>query len=391
MGARDILKGKEPDRYKASELDVPLNDTGPTKCIYLGKRLRTELCPSCKGQVRMHVHACDKFGECVLGQKELKGRPACGTCPERVSTIDAGIPLPQPMPIQLPRWTWVSNLMHAQHASELIKYVPSSCQGIVGIARSGLFAATLMATTLNLPLFELSGQNKLRAVGSGSRTNGLTRHNRGPLFVVDDSVYGGHAMNNAKRALRYEGFEFLFAAVYVQPHVKHVVNYYSRLLPSPHLFEWNIFNNGIVHGNASDPVLRGGVGFDIDGVICEECPVSDLDTNAYRMWLKRAMPRSIPRLTDVPVLATGRIELFREETMEWMRRWNVRPRHLEMFQAESNSDPKRTSRAVAEHKAEQVKRHGLSLFIESDEYQARVINQIARKPVVCTSTGKVFV
>lgn len=375
---------------------IPHIDLGPVlkglpmiPCEKRGRQLRTENCQTCKGKVAIKVFECDAYGECVLGTKPFKGRPNChgGCAGFKSGQVSGASPEHIRLPVlakRIPEWTFITNVMHSHHATELIQYVPSDCKGIVGVSRSGLLAATIIATTLNLPLWELSGIHGLRPLGSGSRTNGLTRPS-GPLFVVDDSAYSGLAARNARKAMK--GQNAIFAVVYTRPEVAHNVDYYARQLPSPHLFEWNLFNNGIVHGNASDPRLRGGIGFDMDGVICEECSVNDQDHEAYRKWILNARPRSIPRLTDIPMLATARIPSYEKETRAWLSRWNIRPQKLALYPAAVND---RSYQQVADHKAKAVKEAGVSIFVESSEVQARLISKQAQIPVICTDTGEVY-
>lgn len=369
---------------KCKKGQLPVID-GSIPCIHRGQELRREECDTCKGKVLKKVYECSQYGECVLGPKPYKQIQNCGRkCPSYTQDLKAERALPAVVPNRIPEWTFITNQMHAQHATELIRYVPHNCTGIVGISRSGLPAATIIATTLNLPLWELSGRYGLRQLGSGSRTSGLTRK-KGPFFVIDDSAYSGLAARNARKALHRE--DAILAVVYCRPEVKGVVDCYARLLSSPHFFEWNLFNNGIVHGNASDPRLRGGIGFDMDGVICEECPVNDQNDAAYRQWINTAAPRSIPRLIDIPLLATARIPSYEKETKAWLKRWNIRPRKLALYPAAVN---RRSYQQVANHKAKAAKEAGVSVFVESSEVQARLIAKQAQIPVICTDTGEVY-
>jgi len=359
------------------------------RCKHQGRLLRTEACATCEGAVALKVYSCDQFGECTIAGKALHGRPVCASCPQRIA-VDAPAHEPPP-PVELPalaagaipEWTFITSAMLAQHSLELVQYVPADCRGIAGVARSGLASATLLAATLNLPLWELSGQHGLRPIGSGSRTSGLTRQS-GPLFVIDDSAYSGAAARNARKALLRENA--ILAAVYCRPEAASAVDCYARLLPSPHLFEWNLFNNGIVHGNASDPRLRGGIGFDFDGVLCEECPVDDQNHGKYSEWLQNARPRSIARLTDLPLIATARITRYESETRDWLRRWNIRPRRLDLFPAKEN---RRTPEQVAQHKAAAAQASRVSIFVESSGWQARRIHKLTGLPVICTDEGVV--
>jgi len=63
----------------------PRRETLP--CIHLGKEpLRTQQCPTCRGNVSVKVFPCAVFGECVVSSKKLPDvAGACGTCTKYVA------------------------------------------------------------------------------------------------------------------------------------------------------------------------------------------------------------------------------------------------------------------------------------------------------------------
>jgi hypothetical protein len=50
-------------------------------CRHRGGGLRQEVCPSCRGHVRLKVLACALHGECTVG-RPLPGLACCATCPD---------------------------------------------------------------------------------------------------------------------------------------------------------------------------------------------------------------------------------------------------------------------------------------------------------------------
>ena len=48
-------------------------------CIHRGDELRNELCPTCRGGVKVKVFACGVFGECTIG-KRMSQIACCSTC-----------------------------------------------------------------------------------------------------------------------------------------------------------------------------------------------------------------------------------------------------------------------------------------------------------------------
>lgn len=50
-------------------------------CIHLGDSIRTELCPTCAGTVKVKIFSCSVHKECTLG-KYIENIHCCGTCSE---------------------------------------------------------------------------------------------------------------------------------------------------------------------------------------------------------------------------------------------------------------------------------------------------------------------
>jgi hypothetical protein len=48
-------------------------------CTHLGAEVRTELCPSCKGKIKVKVFACPLHTECTI-RKQIDGVASCGDC-----------------------------------------------------------------------------------------------------------------------------------------------------------------------------------------------------------------------------------------------------------------------------------------------------------------------
>ena len=81
--------------------------------------------------------------------------------------------------------------------------LPGDIDLVVGIPRSGMLAANIIALHLNLPLTDLDGYLAGRVMSSGARGRGggTGAH----ALVVDDSVLGGATMRAVRSRLEEAG------------------------------------------------------------------------------------------------------------------------------------------------------------------------------------------
>lgn len=270
-----------------------------------------------------------------------------------------------------PRWVSTADLV--ADAVRLAALLPPDVGGIVGIPRSGMIPASVIATHLHLPLWELDGRGQLRQMGAGSRGGSLRRSGR--LVVVDDTVYAGGAMLRARAAL--SGKPALFTAVYARPEASRAVDLYAVDLYAPHLLEWNIVANGPWAGMASHPSYRKGVATDLDGILCHD----------HASGGPVGTPYLLPRAHPCRLIVTGRHERGRGVTEEWLRRWGVRWQRLEMLPDHEDGG---SAEAIARHKAAHYAASGLGYMIESDPVQAETIHRLAGLPVICPIARRVF-
>jgi hypothetical protein len=194
------------------------------------------------------------------------------------------------------------------------------------------------------------------------------------VAVVDDTVYGGGGMARAKSSMG--GREAVYAAVYARPEAATACDVYARLLPAPHLLEWNIMNNGPFVGNAASTVYGGGVGLDLDGVILHD------EVSGGKV----GTPFLVPRTQACRLIATGRSERHRSATESELKAAGVRWERLEMLP----DDVPLTPETAAEHKARHYARSNLGFFVESDYEQSKMIFNMAKKPVICPIAKRVW-
>jgi uncharacterized HAD superfamily protein/orotate phosphoribosyltransferase-like protein len=284
------------------------------------------------------------------------------------------------------RLRYVTAAQLARDSVRLAEKLPCSLSGIAGIPRSGMIPASIIASLLHLPLYEVSKKSGFRQVGNGIRgTNDFGDKPDGPLLIVDDTIYSGFAIASARNSLVDRNA--LTAVVYSRPAQASLVDYHAEILPSPHLLEWNIFNSGMTNGSIINPSFRGGIATDLDGVLCEECPV-DCDGNdtpeqdeKYRQWIINAGRLRSASLFPIPLIVSFRLEKFRAETEDWLRRNRIMFDKLVMHPAQTFAE-RNANWNVASHKGTEYMNSACNLFVESSDLEAQEIFAHTKRPVL---------
>lgn len=252
--------------------------------------------------------------------------------------------------------------------------MPRDFDLIVGVPRSGMLPANLMALYLNKPYTDLESFINGHIYKAGERGEFFDIKAFKKVLVVDDSVASGAALTKCKAKLKplAEAFDFKFCAVYVTPEKKNTVDYYFEMVATPRYFQWNILNHTILTKSC----------FDIDGVLCVDPTEEQNDDGPkYIDFLVNAAPLFVPGC-PIGTLVTSRLEKYRPQTEEWLRKNNVKYGKLVM-----SSHPTQEARQKAnDHAAHKAKEYaaGYALFVESSMDQSVEINRMTGKPVLCT-------
>ncbi|OLT41900.1 hypothetical protein BJF86_02520 [Serinicoccus sp. CNJ-927] len=262
---------------------------------------------------------------------------------------------------------------------------PSDIVGVVGIPRSGMLPATLLALHLHLPLADLESLIQGRWYKPGERMSGGGSRpgtEAGRVLVLDDSVNKGGALKAARERIlsmapHLDG-RIIWASPYVTGSGKALVDLYYEVVPQPRVFQWNVLH----HSGLVDACM------DIDGVLCPDPGADDDDGQRYAAFLDGAPCLHVPA-SEVGWLVTSRLERYRPQTEEWLRRHGIRYRQLLMHPAHTRAQ-RLAEDNHGERKAEHYKRTGAWLFIESDIRQARTIADIAKRPVYCTDAHEMI-
>jgi len=269
-----------------------------------------------------------------------------------------------------------------------IKYwvseLPDDLDIIVGIPRSGLLVANLLALYLNLPMADVEGLCENRMLQAGPRLEGdriLDLSKPKKVLVVDDSVCSGAQMREVKSKLKNMGHlhQIYYAALYVTPQGCDYVDFWYEIVDMPRVFEWNVMHHSILTNSCVD----------IDGVLCRDpTPQENDDGDNYRKFLATIKQLVIPTKA-IGWLVTCRLEKYRELTEEWLKKYGITYKHLVMM----DLPDKETRIALGNHakfKAEVYRSTKALLFIESSKEQAYEIVRLTGKPVLCTETGEMI-
>lgn len=249
---------------------------------------------------------------------------------------------------------------------EWAKELPPNIDIVVGVERSGLIPATILALHLNKPVITLN--EYLNGTFNEYEDSKVSISSLYNALIVDDSMSSGRAMTKIKGKLG-SNFTYKTGVVYTSGLCDNLVDYHYKIISLPRMFEWNFAH----HENLKSAIL------DIDGVVFGEPPVED-DTEMYEWYLSHPEPLYVPSL---PVLGfvTGRLEKYRKVTEETLKRYGIRYGFLKMAQYDTPQE--RREHSMAEYKADIYKNSNANLFIESSKEQADIIRVLSDKEVIC--------
>ena len=262
--------------------------------------------------------------------------------------------------------------------------IPKDIDLVVGVPRSGLLVANIIALHLNVPLTDLEGfmEGKVFESGTTRRPKDydckVKKYKK--VLIVEDSVFSGESIQNAKNKIlntNRNDIEAIFFAAYVAPGKESLVDMYLEICGLPRVFEWNIMHHGIIERSC----------FDLDGVLCVDPTESDDDDGeCYKAFLRKVKPLFVPT-KEIGNIVTCRLEKYREETEEWLNKNNIKYKNLIMMNYKSKEERMKAGKH-AEYKAKNYKKINSDLFIESSLSQAISIAKLSNKPVYCVEVQR---
>jgi len=261
-----------------------------------------------------------------------------------------------------------------------LRKLPENVDLVVGVPRSGIIPAYMIALFLNKPACSLNEfVNGCRpANGNRPLKEGTVRQ----VLVVDDSVYSGSALKKTREILAPLAgkYELTYLCIYSHPKADPKPDIFFETVPTPRLFQWNYLNHAVA----------GRACFDIDGVLCfDPSEEQNDDGPKYVDFLLHARPLYIPGY-KIAALVTSRLEKYRPQTEQWLRENGVQYDKLYMLNVASKEE-RICLGCHADFKAETYKRlDDCILFVESNSRQARQIAEKSGKPVICAETDEMF-
>lgn len=257
---------------------------------------------------------------------------------------------------------------------KILPNLPRDIGIVYGIPRSGMLPATIIATAIGAELGIL-GQSPY----FGERKKNITLPKREKILLVDDSSHTGNAMLNAIDSLRIDKSLYYTCTVYAHSKSKNLIDFYAEVLDNGRIFQWNFAGIGATKNFC----------WDLDGVICTDPKVFDDDGENYRNEiLNMVKPLHLPQV-KVKAIITNRIDRWRNETETWLNKYGVQYEHL-IMQPYSTAVERRLKSTPAGFKASHFLSLNGTIFIESHDATAKMIQSISNRPVLSIESMKLF-
>ncbi len=256
-----------------------------------------------------------------------------------------------------------------------LSILPRDFDLIVGVPRSGMLPANLLALYLNKPYTDIHSFMNGHIYKAGARGQFFDTKQFKKILIVDDSVASGAALKECRENLKVlnDQFDIQYCAIYVIPGKEKSVDYYFETVPLPRYFQWNILNHTTLEKAC----------FDIDGVLCADpLPEQNDDGEKYIDFILNAPPLFIPG-SKIGTIVTSRLEKYRKETETWLAKYNIKYNDLVMLDLPDMKARQRANNHGG-HKAKAYMSKPYVLFVESEMSQALEINRLSKKPVLCT-------
>lgn len=271
----------------------------------------------------------------------------------------------------------IDDMVHAIRRN--LYRIPRDIDVVVGIPRSGLLPASMIALHRNIILTDVEGllAGRFYMPGSTREKPGLQLDPRSwkKILLVDDSLATGASIKEAAAALGASGdWEILTCAIFGTSETRHLADFVFDLCPRPRIFEWNMMH----HHRLSEACI------DFDGVLCVDPTEQQNDDGPlYQAFLRDVPPLLIPS-RPVGAIVSSRLEKYRPLVEDWLHRHNIEYGELHLLDLPSAAERQRL-RPHASFKASVYRSNPkYRIFIESEPKQAGKIAHESGKPVICT-------
>ncbi len=258
--------------------------------------------------------------------------------------------------------------------------IPADADLVVGLPRSGMIPAYIIALFMNKKCCSLDEFLNGTAISHGNRPVSDIEPRK--VLIVDDSCYSGRAMDLARERLKpiADKYEFVYTVVYGRTESLEKIDCCLEVVNGNRVWQWNYLNHAVAQTAC----------FDMDGVLCvDPAPEENDDGVKYLNFIKTAAPLYIPSY-KIRAIVTSRLEKYRSATEAWLREHGVQYDELVMLDLPT-AEERRRQNCHATFKAEAYKnRKGTTLFVESEERQAKEIAFLTGKKVLCLATDELY-
>lgn len=245
---------------------------------------------------------------------------------------------------------------------------------VVGIPRSGMIPAYMIALLLDLDCIDLAAW-----VANAPLKRGITRSQRHRLthpheaqrvLLVDDSILSGRSLRRELEALPEPlRRRATTLAVYSSRPMRRDVDIVLHYLPHPRVFEWNVYHHPMI----------ARAGMSLEGVIgpMQETP----------LVAGEAVPALLVPSETIRLLVSSRPESSRDSVERWLSGAGVKYASLTMI---GDMAQRANPSALAQAKADIYARSDARLYYEADAAQARLMMKQSGKPVFCVATNEML-
>ena len=257
--------------------------------------------------------------------------------------------------------------------------IPNNIDLVVGIPRSGMIPAYIIALFMNKKCCSLD--EFIAGINSSNGFRNITDKPVHNVLVVDDSIYSGNEMTRVREKLsKFKNYNFKFMVVYARTESAHLVDISFETIDRPRVWQWNYLNHSIAERAC----------FDMDGVLCVD-PTDEQndDGEKYIHFIKTAKPLYIPNY-KILAIVTSRLEKYRKLTEKWLADNGVQYDKLIMLNLPT-SEERRKLGCHAQFKAAVYKNMPeADIFIESNPQQAKEIATKTGKQVLCVENDELY-
>ena len=251
--------------------------------------------------------------------------------------------------------------------------LPRDIDIVVGVPRSGMLVANLIALYLDLPFTDLDSFIDGRTYRTGRRgaLHGSKTGHMVKVLIVDDSIGSGHEMISIKKQLqnsKKDNHEYVFLAAYSMPDSHHHADYVFEILPA-HCFQWNIMN----HPRVERSIVE------LDSLLWAPSRTEHESRQASLNLFD--LTAAIRPSREIGTLITRYTEDERAKVYEWLEINHIKYRQLVMNKATASS-----SVAYNRFKSHMIRESSSTLFFEGSNDSASYISTLAGRPVFSTQT-----